>query len=52
MAQKIFNESNGSQALFIKPTKQKHREDLRESTSVVQAKYPSKVKLDREFQQL
>ena len=52
MMQKIVSESNGSHALLTESAKQKHREDLTESTSVVPAKYPPKVKLDKKFLQL
>ena len=52
MMQKIVSESNGLHVLLMGPTKQKHREDLTKSTGVAPAKYPSKVKLKREFPQL
>ena len=52
MMQNIISESNGPHVLLMEPTKQKHREDLTESTSVVLAKYSPKVKLEREFLQL
>ena len=52
MMQNIISESNGPHVLLIEPTKQKHREDLPESISVVLAKYSPKVKLEREFLQL
>ena len=45
--QNIISESNGPHVLLIEPTKQKHREDLTKSTSVVLAKYSLKVKLER-----
>ena len=52
MTQKIVGESNGPHVLLIEPEKQKHREDFTESTNMVPAKYPPKVKLEREFLQL
>jgi len=52
MMQKIVTESNGPHMLLTEPMKQKHREDLIESIGVVPAKYPPKVKLEREFLQL
>jgi len=50
--QKIVSKSNGPHVLLTRPLKQKHREDLTESTGVAPAKYSSKVKLEREFLQL
>ena len=49
MMQNIISESNGPHVLLIEPMKQKHREDLTDSTGVVLAKYSPKVKLEREF---
>ena len=49
MMQNIINESNGPHVLLIEPTKQKHREDLTESTGVILVKYSPNVKLEREF---
>ena len=47
MMQKIVSESNSPHVHLIEPAKQKHREDLTESTDVVPVKY-----LEREFLQL
>jgi len=52
MMQKIVSELNDPYVLLMEPTKQKHKKDLIESTGVVLAKYPLKVKLKREFLQL
>ena len=52
MMQKIVSESNGPHVLLAELVKQKHREDLTENTDVVPARYPPKVKLEREFLQL
>ena len=52
MMQKIVSESNDPHVLLMKPGKQKHREDLTESTGVVLAKYLLNVKSEREFLQL
>ena len=51
MMQKIVNKLNGPHVLLTRPVKQKHREDLTKSTGVAPAKYPLKVKLEREFLQ-
>jgi len=52
MIQKIISELNGPHVLLTELAKQKHREDFTKSTSVVPAKYPPKVKLEREFLKL
>jgi len=52
MMQKIVSESNDPHMLLTELVKQKHREDLTESTGAVSTKYPLKVKLEREFLQL
>ena len=50
--EKIASESNSPHVLLMEPVKQKHKEDLTKSTSMVPDKYPPKVQLEREFLQL
>ena len=47
MMQKIVSESNGPHVLLMELAKQKYKKkNLTESTDVVPAKYPLKVKLE------
>ena len=53
MMQKIDSESNGPHVLLMELAKQKYRKkNFTKSTDVVLAKYPPKIKLEREFLQL
>ena len=52
MMQKIVSELNGPYVPSTELEKHKYREDLIESTDVVSARYPPKVKCERESLQL
>ena len=47
MMPKIVSKLHNPHVFQTKPTKQKQKKDLTESTGVVPAKYPPKIKLER-----